>query len=262
MHRALRLAESRPESDRAVGRRAGARDTARVLVVWVGLRMAGRVLDTGEYHVETRCAHLMGLPLAPLRSYLVVDRESGAAVELPELQRASVVAAYGRAWGPALALAGLASLLLGAGGWPLAGIYLAAGLATTAIGWRAGSVGDDDRARYAVYGRHLGRALEPALLAAAEQRSLRDALHAAVVDAAVVYVGRGYRDAGASPRDAWELVLLGPEVTDVALLERGLTLARLEGALAHEPEARRRFRAAHASLWAKLRAHRRAPPGT
>lgn len=223
-------------------------------VAWVGLRMAGHVLHTGKAHVETRCAHVMGLPLVPLKSYLVVDDESGASIELPGLHEASVVAAYGRTYGPLLAVAGVAAMLAGAAVFPLNGLLVAAGLAGTVVGWRAGRLTADDRARYAVYARHIRHAVDPGHLAAAERRSLRDDLRAAVVDAAIVYAGKSYRDAGASPRDAWETVVLAPEVTDAELVACALTLARLETGLASDARQRRRYSAAHDALWTKLRA--------
>ena len=218
--------------------------------------MAGRVLDSGESHVETRCVHFMGLPLLPLKSYAVIDEASGASIELAELNADSVVAAYGRAWGPALAIAGLAALALG--GEPVTNaLCIAAGVIGGLIGWRAGRLSDDDRARYVAYRKHTRRFLDPALLGHGERTDLRDMLRGFVVDAAVAYAGKTYRDVGASPREDWESLVLAPAVTDELLLTRALTLARIETAAAHSTQEKHRFAAAHDAIWAKLVALRR-----
>jgi len=218
--------------------------------------MAGRVLDTGESHVETRCVHFMGLPLLPLKSYAVIDEASGASIELAELNADSVVAAYGRAWGPALVIAGAAALALG-GDLATDAFCVAAGVIGALIGWRAGRLSDDDRARYAVYQQHTRRSLDPALLGSEERASLREDLLRFVVDAAIVYAGKTYREAGASPREEWESVVLAAEVTDELLLTRALTLARIETAGAHSAKEKQRFAAAHDAIWAKLVALRK-----
>lgn len=213
--------------------------------------MAGRVLDTGESHVETRCVHFMGLPLLPLKSYAVIDERSGASIELAELNADSVVAAYGRAWGPTLASAGVAALALG-GDLLTDAFCISAGVIGALIGWRAGRLSDDDRARYATYQKHTRRLLDPALLPEDVRASLRDDLRHVVVDAAIVYAGKTYRDAGASPREEWESLVLAPEVSDELLLTRALTLARIETAAAQSAKEKQRFAAAHDAIWAKL----------
>ena len=219
--------------------------------------MAGRVLDSGESHVETRCVHFMGLPLLPLKSYAVIDEASGASIELAELNADSVVAAYGRAWGPALAIAGAAAVALG--GDLVTDLFcIAAGVIGALIGWRAGRLSEDDRARYAAYQKHIGRFLDPALLPSEQRASLGDELRRLVVDAAIVYAGKTYRDAGASPREQWESLVVAPEVTDELLLTRALTLARIEAAAAQSAKEKQRFAAAHDAIWAKLVALRRA----
>ncbi len=219
--------------------------------------MAGRVLDSGESHVETRCVHFMGLPLLPLKSYAVIDEASGASIELAELNADSVIAAYGRAWGPALAIAGAAALALG-GDLLTDAFCIAAGVVGALIGWRAGRLSDDDRARYAVYQQHTRRSLDPALLGSEERASLREDLLRFVVDAAIVYAGKTYREAGASPREAWEALVLGPDVSDELLLTRALTLARIETAAAQSAAEKQRYAAAHDAIWAKLITLRRA----
>ena len=214
--------------------------------------MAGHVLDTGASHVETQCVHLLGVPLVPLKSYLVIEEESGASVELDGLHKASVVAAIGRTWGPLLVLAGVAGLAMIAGWEVMNASYIVAGIAATVVGWWAGHIPVAERARYYLYKKHTRHAVDPQYLALAERESLREDLRESVVDAAVVYAGRGYREAGASPSNQWETVLTGPEVTDPDLVARAMTLARLEMSLATDAAAKAHFRAAHDALWAKL----------
>ncbi len=214
--------------------------------------MAGRVLETGDSHVETRCAHVMGLPIVPLQSYLVIDESTGASVELADVHGASLFAAFGRSWGAALTGASIFALWLGVGSLGLNAALAVVGLAGLFLGWRTGRLDAEDLRRYARYAPHTGHALDPVLLPERARIDLRDALSEAVIDAAVVYAGAGYREAGSSPHDAWEQIALRPEVRDTAFLERALALARLEASLADDEATRRRFDDAHEALWRKL----------
>jgi hypothetical protein len=220
--------------------------------------MAGRVLDTGDTYVETQCAHVMGLPLVPLRSFLVVDPTTGASVELADVHDTSVFAAFARGWGAALTAASAFSLWAEVGSLPLHAALAAVGIAAIVIGWRTGRLDEDARRRMAHYAAHTTRADDPQLLPEPERRKLRDALHAEVADHAIAHAASGYRDAALSPREAWDEIAKQPDVRDPAFLGRALALARLEASLADDGTTRARYTAAHDALWQKLRAE--APP--
>jgi hypothetical protein len=225
----------------------------RVFFAWAGVRMAGRVLDSGDAYVETQCAHVMGLPLAPLRSFLVIDPATGAAVALDDVHDTSVIAAFTRGWGSALTAASAFSLWAEVGSMPLHAALAALGVAALVVGWRTGRLDADAQRRMAHYAAHTRHAVDPRLLPETTRRSLRDALHAEVVDHAIAHAGAGYRDAGQSPHDAWDAIARRPEVRDTAFVGSALTLARLESSLAEDETTRARYDAAHDALWQKLR---------
>lgn len=220
---------------------------------WAGVRMAGRVLDSGGSYVETQCAHVMGLPLVPLRSFLVIDPSTGASVELPEVHDTSVFAAFTRGWGAALGAAGALSLWAESGSFPLHAALTALGVAAVLVGWRTGRLDADARRRIEHYAAYTTRAVDPQLLPESERRSLRDALHAEVVEHAIAHAGAGYREAGLSPHEAWDEIARLPDIRDAEFLGRALTLARLESSLAEDDATRARYDATHDALWPKLR---------
>jgi len=232
-----------------------------VVFAWAGVRMAGRVLDSGDSYVETQCAHVMGLPLVALRSFLVLDPATGACVELADVHDTSVFAAFTRGWGAALTATSAFSLWADVGSFGFHVALATVGVAALVAGWRAGRLDAETRRRIEHYAQHTGRSVDPRLLPDNEQRSARDALHAEVVDLAIAHAGGGYRVAGLSPRDAWDEIARHDDVRDVAFLSRALTLARLESSLASDDTTRARYDAAHDAVWEKLREGPPPPPG-
>src|SRR5579859_390165 len=82
------------------------------MIIIYGRRMYGRVNVSGPTSVLTEFAHIYYLPIAPIRSHLILSSDAGGlrGVAIP-LHGLSVLAAYLRAWGIVGTIACLLGLL-------------------------------------------------------------------------------------------------------------------------------------------------------
>ncbi|HEX5059164.1 MAG TPA: hypothetical protein VFV99_07375, partial [Kofleriaceae bacterium] len=98
-------------------------------VIIYGERRYGTVEAYGGEYAQTRFFHIWFVPLIPVGSHWMTSRNAGYTIGL---HGKSVLAAYGRVWGPAIALG---TFVAGVGGNPLMLLFSALAIAATVVAW-------------------------------------------------------------------------------------------------------------------------------
>jgi hypothetical protein len=232
------------------------------MIFFFGTRRLGRVFEAGNARVETDFFCVNFLPLVPLSSYFCV----GGGLDDQAIPRvgASVIAGYLRAWGlvgGAVALGfGIQAAVRGevdARAW----FALGAAALVAAVAWLVvGKLGDDARARLAVYADAAEHPIDVALLREDLRERLREPLWDTVAEGARSLAPSTYRSAPDPARD-WQAIAVDPSVRDRAFLRAAMTLARVDGARGEHGEhgehtntgARAELARTHDAIWAKLK---------
>ena len=233
------------------------------MIIVYGTRLYGKVDKCGETHLATKFFHISWLPLIPLGTHLVLERQGGGSYRfLPQpLSGKSIAAALFRTWGLVGALGVAAGSLSafgvamdsyregeGPGGlfvWPL--IVLAA-IAFVVFAFRFGRLAPVRAAQQSVYAGFVGYPVDVARFG--ERRG--EVRHVVTEELAKRAQGLGllgYRNDAAAAN--YGVLALDPMVTDGPFLDAALTLARLDWADA--PRAERSEKAAvHQRIWKKI----------
>lgn len=222
--------------------------------------LSGRVEETDGTYIATQFHHLFGLPLAPIRSYLIEENiHEAVGLFLPlGIQRHSVVRALLRTWGlplvVAFTLAACVALRVGRSsalsGGLVGATLLSAGLWVWATYW-LGRLDPEECARRATYGRVVGWRFDVARVApfdsrvvARLERELAARLERAIAD--------GY-DPGARRAEGPLAIADDPAMCDVDYLEAALTSARWRWSIERPGPARAALEQAHARIWARYK---------
>jgi hypothetical protein len=221
-------------------------------VIWVfGQKLYGRVYVVDGTFVVTQFFHVWYLPLIPVGSHVVLERDVHGACEtlsIP-LSGVSVLAGYTRVWSIIAMVACAIAALSGDWAALLALPILAAGSAYAFL--RLGRPTETEAAMWRVYARHAHVPFDVALLDRTRAEALRAQVARDMEPALPALAAGTYRELAIGP-EGWVRAAEDPTVQDDAWLGLALTRARLEESLATKREARSRMRDLHDRVWAKL----------
>ena len=206
------------------------------MIIVYGTRLYGKIDSCGDTHVATRFFHISWLPLIPMGTQLVLEKNGGSYRFLPQsLSGRSVLAAYLRTWGviaaafvawhgitgfvEALDYGVVKEMLLA----PLS-VFAAVGVVASAY-FQLGRLSVAEKAQRFVYADYVGYPIDVA--AFRDRDAVRRSLTEALAKKAPTLGLFGYRNEMPAAPD-YPSMALDPTVHDLEFLNASLTLARIE----------------------------------